>query len=379
MASERDNTAVGELQMDLPSQSDGASVVAGRSTNAVPSRTLLSLPAEIRQQILANVFSVGLRPLRLRHVRGITALPETPSYHRAGYAAAHLNGAERRAYAQLRGLGVVCRTFQRDLLQVERLWLSRCFALDLGDFQQWVDEAIKNNGSASAASCSAIFSNPLPRHREQELQIRQRTTWLLTGRPGQGPPGQARKDGEARAAAAQAAAAPAPLHSRGNLHVTLLLFDEDWVACCPPGACYLVGCALASFYTRGDCRRPFRDVWRRHPVTLDPYPITGADAFTYAWVEALHRLSPELVESLGIRSVEIVNTRRMVLWDEATDAPFGITWVGAPALSHVEVGRRVPVWMVGYLRVVLEMLGLPDAVWVEHEDCGEDGRMDWSA
>ncbi|KKY23333.1 hypothetical protein UCDDS831_g03064 [Diplodia seriata] len=377
MASERDNMAVGELQMDLTSQSDGTSVVAG-SNAAVPSRTLLSLPAEIRQQILANVFSVGLRPLRLRHVRGMTALPETPSHHRAGYAKAHLNSAERHSYAQLRGLGVVCRTFQQDLLQVERLWLSRCFALDLGDFLQWVDEAAKNGGSASAASCSAAFSNPLPRHREQELQIRQRTTWLNNGRAGQRPPVLTHLR-QARAAAAQAAAAPAPLHSRGNLHVTLLLFDEDWVAWCPPAAVYLVGCALASFYMRGDCHRPWRDVWRKHPVTLDPYPITGADAFTYAWVEALHRLSPELVKSLGIRSVEIVNTRRMVLWDEGRDAPFGMNWAGAPALSHVKVGKRVPVWMVGYLRVVLEMLGLPDAVWVEHEDCGEDGRMDWSA
>ncbi|KAK0659614.1 hypothetical protein DIS24_g3947 [Lasiodiplodia hormozganensis] len=308
---------------------------------ATTTSRLLSLPPELRQLIFM-VLCTSLCPLRLCHTRALSALPETPTHHRADYASTHLSTAEKRAYAEIRGLSIVCSTFQQDLLRVESIWFTRRFALNLGDFAAWVDEA--------AASLAAQQKKEEEEEEEEEEK-----------KEGEEKDSEGTTKGERTKDNANSyVAPPAP---RRNIHITLLLFDEPFVRDPPPAYRWLVTHILPILFDEDDTATK--------PSWNGTAPRTGATAYTRAWVTVLRKFSPALAQRLGIRGVDVANMLRMAREDQVDRIP-GTTdpVVGNPPLIRVAEGRPAPERMVAYLKAMLVgRLGLSsDRVWMKRED-----------
>lgn len=322
-----------------------------RATVATTTSRLLSLPPELRQNIFM-VLCTSLCPLRLCHTRALSALPETPTHHRADYASTHLSTAEKRAYAQIRGLGTVCRTFQQDLLRVESIWFTRRFALNLGDFSAWVDEAAaslspKQNGEEAEKKKGEEEDDD--HEKEEEKKKGEENSEETTGKSDKN------KDNTTSNTAP-------PAHPR-NIHITLLLFDEPFVRNPPPAYRWLATHILPILFDEDDTAT--RPSWN------GTAPRTGATAYTRAWVAVLRKFSPALAQRLGIRGVDVVNMLRMAREDQVDHIP-GTTdpVVSNTPLIRVAEGRPAPERMVAYLKAMLVgRLGLSaDRVWMKRED-----------
>lgn len=341
------------IDSDNCSQSRSAPTSINSKNKTVIATTtsrVLSLPPELRQYIFMALCT-SLCPLRLCHTRALSALPETPTHHRAAYVSNHLSTAEKRAYAQIRGLGAVCRTFQQDLLRVESIWFTRRFALNLGDFSAWVDDA-------AASLCAQQKGEEAEKKKEQEEEDDDEKE--EEKKKGEEHSEGTTNDKETKDNANSDVPPPAP---RRNIHITLLLFDEPLVRDPPPAYRWLVTHILPILFDEDDTAT--RPSWNGTP------PRTGATAYTRAWVAAVRKFSPALAQRLGIRGVDVVNMLRMAREDQVDHIP-GTTdpVVGIPPLIRVAEGRPAPERMVAYLKAMLVgRLGLSsDRVWMKRED-----------
>ncbi|KAF9637895.1 hypothetical protein BFW01_g8791 [Lasiodiplodia theobromae] len=327
-----------------PTNSKNKTVIATTTSR------LLSLPPELRQNIFM-VLCTSLCPLRLCHTRALSALPETPTHHRANYASTHLSTAEQRAYAQIRGLSIVCSTFQQDLLRVESIWFTRRFALNLGDFAAWVDEA--------AASFSAQQKKEEAEKKEQQQEEEEEDEKEEEKKKGE----EKDSEGTTKVEKTNANSDVLPLAPRRNIHITLLLFDEPFVRDPPPAYRWLVTHILPILFDEDDTATK--------PSWNGTAPRTGATAYTRAWVAVVRKFSPALAQRLGIRGVDVANMLRMAREDQVDHIP-GTTdpVVGNPPLIRVAEGRPAPERMVAYLKAMLVgRLGLSsDRVWMKRED-----------